>query len=286
MRIETANIKCEFCDSVFDSSYDPNYDARIENLIKPYAKDRSRIYNLSYKDENKFHRVFDENKHIQLLSNLKKKYSKRFKEYRIKSDYICKNCERFSANLYNALSSIEFRLREMRKLNRSRSGVHLEYFGIVLDSKYQLYSSINNDFQYKLDYISGRFLHELVNPNKKYFSVGNFDPKAKISYERCETFSFNHKNLKFLFTGIFTTEIKNCLIEKTIEFIDHIISLDIVNLTDINVFDLDKSEIEKFNSYIFILEDIFFFMFMTKNPNSINRPLNHIYQKMINKHKQ
>jgi len=293
-------IKCEICMNNFDSSYDPDRDSRIAGLIKPYVKDLSEIYSLSYKNSDKFHYDFDENKYIQLLSVLQKKYREQFKKYRIKSNYICKSCGHFSVNLYNSLKSIEYRLEELRKINRKQKGIRLEYFGIVFDSKLQLYSCFNDKFQYELDYISKRFIYEKDNPEKKnmyYPSFGHIE--AKILYEKCEIFSFNYKNLKFIFAGMFTSEIKNYLIQKTTDYIDYIISHNIVNLSNINIFNIDsleiekiladinvfhvnKFEIEKINSYIFILEDIFLFSVVTKTPTLfIDKRLNDIIQKFV-----
>ena len=79
MKIESTEIRCEFCESIFDSSYSKN-------------------------------------------------------------DYICKNCNRFSANLYNFFNSVKFRLKEMRASNRRKKGIRLVYFGIVFDSRFQIYS--------------------------------------------------------------------------------------------------------------------------------------------------
>lgn len=276
MRIETANIRCEFCDSIFDSNYDPNYDARIENVIKPYVEDLSKLFSLSYKEESNFRLIFDEDKFSQLHSNLQKKYSKRFKEYEIKTDYICKSCGRFSATLYNALRSVEFRIKEIRDLYhrlayRDQEEIRLEYFGIIYDLK----------FQYELDYISKRFIYEKDNPGKKnitYFSFGH-SLEAKISYERCETFSCNYEKLTFLFTGIFTTEIKNCLIEKTIDFVEHLGVHNVINFPSFENPSLNTTEIKKFNSYICILEDVF--LAGIKSPNSINAILNYLLKKIF-----
>ena len=175
-----------------------------------------------------------------------------------------------------------------------------EYFGIVFDSKLQLYSCFNDKFQYELDYISKRFIYEKDNPEKKnmyYPSFGHIE--TKILYEKCEIFSFNYKNLKFIFAGMFTSKIKNYLIRKTTDYIDYIISHNIVNLSNINIFNIDsleiekiladinvfhvnKFEIEKINSYIFILEDIFLLTVATKTPALfVDKILNDIIQKFV-----
>jgi len=278
MKIETANIKCEFCDSVFDSSYDTSYDARIENLVKPYTKDLIRIYNETScgKDENKF---------IQLDFNLTKKYSNRIKKYEMERDYICKNCNRFSANLYNFLKSVKFRLKTIRESNRRKEGIRLEYFGIIFDSKFQLYSSSNSDrkYQNELDYICGRYLYEKSYDHiifkEKYFFSKNYLPWDEIWYEISETFSFDYKKLTFIFTGKFTDEIKEWLTKRTIDFIEKLISLEIIKLEKFFSNIINKSEVEKFISYIQILDDIFLFSFVIKSIE-INQIFDKLFQKI------
>lgn len=174
-------------------------------------------------------------------------------------DCICERCNRFSANLYNFAKDTYYRLKLLKSLDRDDERNRLEYLGIVFDSTFQVYPISERKNQNKLDYISGRYLYEnsdFYKKTKKSFCSENLTAQDLISLRRAETFSFNYNKLTFIFTGEFTSEIRNGLIENTTNFIEHLFSLDIIKYENLCSDILCEPEVEKLASYIQILEDI------------------------------
>lgn len=260
MRIETAIIKCEFCDFVFDLK---KYKEEMEKIVKPYAEESVKIFHLYYNDHDK---------QIEKLIALNKKYNKQFgtvsqmfkpdtyqKDDNYFANFICKKCNKFSANLYNFMNRIDQRLLRLRKKGKDEEGICLVYFGVVFDSKKQIYTLPKRKNLQKLDYISYVQIHR-----DNWLSSKNYSVEDRILYDFHETFSFDYSNLTFIFSGKFTDNIEVFLTDNTIFFVKNLISLDIV---DIKKFSSDlcfNQDLEKFTSYIKILENLFVQTFFWK----------------------